>query len=601
MDSKERNTVNRQPNAGRRFAENARRALLLFAMALATAIGNAQNTISLGYCNGEIATSSAQTYQGTGWASAAIRLPASSLVAYKGSQITAVRAALVQRINIDTLTVWVRQSLDGNNLASGTITRSTTPRITKGWNEVALDAPYAIGDADVYIGFSFRQRTNVEAISQVGSAMYNTSYVKLGDGAWTDVSADGQISVEAVVTGSGVPANDLGLTGAVVSPYPNRGEHALRVTAQVHNYGVNDVHGFSMSLTSPEASLDVHVGDTVPSTQSKAVTFYVDPQKDITDNTWTLAINGIDGATDEIDANNTISASYAFLKNAVIEEFTTEPCVNCPRVAGFLHQALEELDASRVFAVSHHAGYYTDKFTQDWDEPLIWLYSSASSSYAPAVLVDRIPEFTRNGVQTTAFIPASPTEIKAVVDYELEKVAEAVVGVQLNFNADSSEVEATVNLQKTENYLTESPRLTVWLIENHIATTDQVGADGTYYQEHVTRATNATWGDSVAWNGNTAQYSYTFAIDPAWDKSQMEVVAILGNYDAANKLNCVVDNAGGAKFTDGTTTGIGRLERNNAPTEVARYNILGEKLLNPRKGLNIIVYSDGSYRKVLVR
>ena len=253
-------------------------------------------------------------------------------------------------------------------------------------------------------------------------------------------------------------------------------------------------------------------------------------------------------------------------------------------------------------AVCHHAGYYTDQFTQPWDEDLVWLYATKDNSYAPAVLVDRRPDFSSTSGNTpTAFIPQSTTEMKQVLDYYMDRVAELAVGVSVALNADSTYATVVVNGKKNANYATKNPRLTVYLVENGIATTNQTGATGTFVQNHVTRAHNSTWGVPVEWNGNTFSYECTFAIDKSWKLDNMQAVAFVGNYDADDKENCVIDNASAVSLLDkGSATGLKDVSTAAKGSETW-YNLSGMRLCEWQRGINIVRTAHGRVMKVLRR
>lgn len=527
----------------------------------------AQNHVTLGYCNGQVAQKSDHVLSGTGWVSAAIRLPASSLAAYEGSELTKVRAALVQRVNIDTLSVWIRHSLEGEDITSGTITRNTDPKIAKGWNEVDLKSPYVVdGKEDIFVGFSFKQRADVQGVSLVGDNMYEVSYLKLGDGSWRDVGADGQISIEAVVSGAKVPGYDIGISAANVVPCPSSGAYALRATLQAHNYGMNTVEALDFLFKTADDEIPAHVDMTIVSGETVTVSFVVDPGRDIQDENLSVSLISLGSNTDEVEANNNVKADYLFLRNVLIEEFTTERCVNCPTVAGYLHQLLENGDErDRMFAACHHEGFYTDQFTQPWDKDLVWLYAIGASTYAPAVIINRRPVFTgSDGNPSVAFVPSSLSQLAGWVADEMSRPAESVVGVNLSLNADTTMVSVTVNCRKNKFYNTINPRLTLYLLENGIMSSKQTGATGMFEQNHVTRAQNETWGVPVEWDGDTFLYTYDFAIDPAWVKDNLEIVAFLGNYNAESNTDCVIDNVGGARLKNSTTTGIKQVDYRNS-------------------------------------
>ena len=580
---------------------------LLALLAVMTARAQ-QDTLQLGFCNGEVATLSDYQLNGKGWTECALRLSANSLRSYVGNAISGIRAGLAARINTDTLRVWVRREKDGPNLAEGYVVRKGTSGIVKGWNRVEFAAPYHLtaDDGDLYVGYSLHQKGNVKAVSVVSPAISNTSFVKLGDGAWTDVSDQGVLSIEALISGDKLPAYDLGLGVSSVTPAPAEGVCALRFTAQVHNYGLHPVKGFTLTVQADGiAPQSVHIAKTIASTADSTVTFVVDPKVATDEKTpWKLSLPALDEGIDGNEANNTSVPDYMFVRNVLIEEFTTEQCSNCPRVAGFLHTLLAQPQyKDRVYAVSHHAGYYTDWLTQPCDEELTWLYNEGNSLYAPAIGYDRQPFFEatyNKGKKSAIHCPNYIDEMQAYLDYELQQTANAMVDVKLAFNSDSTEVTATVGALCTHLYKTSNPRLNIFLLENDVKAKNQSGATGVYMQQHVTRGYNSTWGEPVTWTDNRFTASHTFTLDPAWVKDKMEVVAFLYNYDSEDATNCAVDNTASAKLiTDnGTTTGITSAHVGRQPQPVAAYDMAGRKVGFGQPGLKLVKMSDGSVRKM---
>lgn len=287
----------------------------------------------------------------------------------------------------------------------------------------------------------------------------------------------------------------------------------------------------------------------------------------------------------------------------MLEEFTTERCENCPRVAGFIHEVIgREAFKDRVNVVCHHAGFYTDKFTTPSDEEMLWLYADAGGSvYAPAVLIDRQPYFEKNGKPVLDFMPSSPDNLAGYINYELGVKANAVVGVNLAFNADSTEVTVTVNGLKNDNYTAVSPHLCVYLLEDEISSTDQSGATGVYIQQHVKRGFNSTWGDPMVWDGNKFSYTYTFTIAPTWVKKNMQVMAMLFNYDPTNRQNCMVDNSTSMRLISSLASGIAHNENDSDFHEVARYTPDGQLATKSSKGVVFVKMSDGSTKKMVIR
>lgn len=580
---------------------------MIFAMLLSMGSMAQSENVSMGFCNGEIAEESSIQMNGKGWVSCATKLPAASLSAYKGNSISSIRAGLVNRINIDTLKVWIRHELDGENITEGYITRSSTPAISKGWNEVELAEGFNIDEdaTDIYIGYSFHQRANVMAVSVVGEPVAGSSYLKMGDDVWQDISNKGVISMEATITGSMLPRKDLGLLSATISPWPQSGANALRVNATIHNYGIESVNGFTIKCSTGEANCTTHIETEVGPTSSASCSFVIDPGI-YTDSQakWSIEIENIDNGTDENNDNNKIEAVCTYLKNVLIEEFTTEKCVNCPRVAGYLHTAMNSSDdyKDRVFAVCHHSGYYTDAFTQPCDEEMLWLFNNGSSYYAPALMVNRQPYFSTgssSGTKTAVFLPQSSESITYLIDGEMELTANAVVGIDYEFNSDSTMITANITCLKNDNLICSMPRLTVYLTEDEVKAQAQAGFDGQYYQQHVIRAYNSTWGEPVEWKDNYFSYSCSFNIDKAWKKNNMKIIAALANYNPDDATDCAVENSAAIDLIKKETTGIDTAEDCSCSQPAEYFNLSGQRIANPQHGIFIVKYKNGTTRKIL--
>lgn len=253
------------------------------------------DSVILGFCNHQTATSSDIVMNGKGWTECALRLPASALSTYANNNIVAVNAALVARINVDTLTVWVQKNYDGPNLASATVVKRGTEGVVKGWNNIKLDSPYAIGEGteDLFIGYSLHQRANVDAVSMVEPAMANTSYLKQGSADWKNMSDKGVLSIEAIAAGGSVPSYDLGVNSVTISPNPSAGATALQIEAVVHNYGAKALKGFTLSAGAQGmTTITNHFDEEIASTASLTVKFNIVPDKETDESAlWTVLWN----------------------------------------------------------------------------------------------------------------------------------------------------------------------------------------------------------------------------------------------------------------------------------------------------------------------
>lgn len=205
------------------------------------------------------------------------------------------------------------------------------------------------------------------------------------DAPWEDKSKTGTLSLEAVVYGEDLPQLDLGLLEATAQP--DLQANLISVTATVHNTAMLTVSGFTTKtmLEGTNEEYTNHFDVEVEPYKTRQVSFTIPYTDDASiRNNIVLKIESLDDGTDAIADNNTVTANVSFARKVLIEEFTTEACINCPRVAKDLHEVMKLPQyENKIVAVCHHAGYYTDPFTQKCDEDLLFLYGGGGT-YAPA-------------------------------------------------------------------------------------------------------------------------------------------------------------------------------------------------------------------------
>lgn len=514
------------------------RKLLLLLVASLALVGPVKAT-NIGYCAGEVSKSGSFSIEGNTDVSGAIYLTPAFLATYDGNEISALRGALASKVNLDKLTLWVRESLDGANLAEATVTSSTTPALAKGWIEVSLDTPIKIdASKGLYLGMTYHQKAASKAFSLIGNGFVNSFFMQAGEGEWEDRHEEGILSIEAVTEGDATPEYDLALLEARMDYSSDPA--ANLVTVRVANNGSRDVTGFTLECTyanTPSDATTQHFDTPVASGEKRDVVCRIPKTEDVFVNPLTVVLTGIDGGEDSYTDNNTTVAKVPTLKKVLVEEFTTERCSNCPRVAKYIHDVTaEDAYKDRVIVVCHHAGYYTDWLTQPCDEEIGWLYGCNS---APAVMYDRT--YLPRNVMTDC---PETKDLRTNFDRQLN--VPASVGISITTETDIYMLETVVNVSlKRETALSfTDPRLTVYLTEDNITPQHQSGdSDGTHIHQHVIRAYNSTWGNKIEWDGSNSNVTYRFQIDPDWKIEDLKVVAFVNNYDPDNKGNNKIDNA----------------------------------------------------------
>lgn len=544
----------------------------------------------------------------------AICLSEEILKPYVGKNIVGMRFGLTEEIGNSSVSLFKQ-----GGSAPGEVCRTADVQNgAVGWNEVKFDEPYTIQAGEVlYAGYSYTQLSNKKdyksfPFSAVEEGLENQSlwvYCKIGNNAgWNEFGMGGaNMSIQVLVEGDfaeyAVLPEDFGtLKGAknkdlaVAVKFMNNSKEAVSSLGYVVS-----VDGVAGSEQSVDVSPAVGVGAygtfkaNVPCGNTEGLK---EVKVEVT------KVNGHKNGASSTVANGKISiADKMYERNVCIEEFTTEKCGNCPRVAGFLHTYLEEADPTRVFAVCHHAGFYTDWLTKACDNKLLYLFNDGGSSYAPAMMFNREPAFDSQyaaGQKDNVTIPNSAAEIKAIANSFLdETMADAKLDMTLTYDEGESKVVIVVTGESNKGYDTENALLTVYLTEDNVKAKNQSGASK-FYHQHVIRDYNSNWGDPLTWNDNKFSATYEFAVDEAWKKDDLKVVAFLNKHNTKNRLDNRIENVTGKDLIE-KLTAIESVGSADNAVEVARYNAAGQRINGKQKGLNIVKLSNGTTLKVVVK
>lgn len=544
----------------------------------------------------------------------AICLSEEILKPYVGKNIVGMRFGLTEEIGNSSVSLFKQ-----GGSAPGEICRTADVQNgAVGWNEVKFDEPYTIQAGEVlYAGYSYTQLSNKKdyksfPFSAVEEGLENQSlwvYCKIGNNAgWNEFGMGGaNMSIQVLVEGDfaeyavlpedfgtlkGVKNKDL----AVAVKFMNNSKEAVSSLGYVVS-----VDGVAGSEQSVDVSPAVGVGAygtfkaSVPCGNTEGLK---EVKVEVT------KVNGHKNGASSTVANGKISiADKMYERNVCIEEFTTEKCGNCPRVAGFLHTYLEEADPTRVFAVCHHAGYYTDWLTKACDNKLLYLFNDNGGSFAPAMMFNREPAFNSQyaaGQKDNVTIPSSAAEIKTITNYYLdETMADAKLDMTLTYDEGESKVIIVVTGESNKGYDTENALLTVYLTEDNVKAKNQSGASK-FYHQHVIRDYNSNWGDALTWNDNKFSATYEFDVDEAWKKDDLKVVAFLNKHNTKNRLDNRIENVTGKDLIE-KPTAIESVGSADNAVEVARYNAAGQRINGKQKGLNIVKLSNGTTLKVVVK
>lgn len=209
----------------------------------------------------------------------------------------------------------------------------------------------------------------------------------------------------------------------------------------------------------------------------------------------------------------------------LIEDFTGQKCVNCPKATEEIEQLQQQYGADTVIAVGIHSGYFgvypsagvNGLATETGNE----YYNHWGVESQPSGVIDR-----SDGVLTYDIWAAKTS-------YDLQQ--KAPLSIQLE-NTLIGKDSVSIHVETIGTTGEISGKLQLWAIEDSIVAFQMLpdgSTDSTYVQNHVFRAAiNGSWGDDFSISeGEVKDLTYHYRLDPAWNPSHVSIVAFVYNLD----------------------------------------------------------------------
>ena len=554
----------------------------------------------------------------------------------KGSSINGVNFPVYSPTNMTNVSVWISEDLETNIVSQKVDAKSLTPN---SFNAIVLDEPFAIPESGVFVGmkFTITQIADQEAdgFPVACADVYGDLSLILkfssanGSEDWADYSSDfGAYAMQLFcsdLTLSERHAYFSSASPAITLP----GEKAsLPViissdgTEEVRSIDyVVDINGNKTSqhldLAAPIAGGFGQMGSVILNfTAPEACGTY----------TAKISIEKINGDTNDA-SENVLSVtnkvvSRAAVRKTVVEEFTGTGCGWCPR--GWAGMELMKETKENFIGIAFHQYNGSDPmYVANYYNPYF-----LGINGAPGCAMDR---------KLLGIDPYYGTSESIIDDFDYcnAMLPDVDVTVSGTFNDDYTAVDITANVE----YLTDGDSYTVayvltadglsgtttlWKQTNYYAQYSAIGdplidpfCDG---GEYGTSSVTLTYNDVMI--GSSYNEFGTENLAPALTGEvkagvmatgtytvNMPTKAMLKNAINNNEVYAValviasdgtIANAAKAKVT--TSNGNTSIESSVANAkEIARYNVAGQMIPSPQKGLNIIRLSDGKTLKVIVK
>lgn len=564
---------------------------------------------------------------------AAALLDNSILSSAYGKKVVAIRFGLCETLDSSRVFIApIRQAefADEEDSVLADLVSVKVPSTVLGWNTITLDNPITLTPemGDLLVGFDYVQKNTPMSNYYTGDC-YPLSMVQEGPQnqplmVWCELPAEyggtgrgwyrfgagnNNLSVQMLVEGSfaeyAVTPHDFDQVAASANDKAS-------VPVTFFNFSKEAVSSLDYVVTvDGQTGEEQHIDISPAIATGSSGTFYASVATGDKDATLAVSIevtkvNGnANEADDKVCEGKVAVATTAFARNIVIEEFTTEHCPNCPLVADYLHTALENANPNRVYAVCHHSAFYSDWLTRACDTQLTWLFNDNGSTYAPAMMFNRQPDWDaayNDGQKDNVMIPYSPSHILSIIDEHLASLANARLTMDVQPN--DTGVTVTVNGLCNNAYDQTSSLLTLYMTEDSVKAQRQSDnrsdAPDEYWHMHVLRYDNGTWGDSVKWQDNTFTATYGIRVDNAWNKKNLKFVAFLNKHNADNRLDNRIENSIGMDYP--VAAGISSVSTGDGTESVSwRYNVAGQRISGTQRGLNIVRLANGKTIKVMVK
>ena len=594
----------------------------------------------------------------------AIRLPASLLNKYVGCKIDSIEVVLGARTGNglspddeavegvkrgNGLTAFVCKDLD-KVFEGDVLTSVSTQDYASGYNKFKFNNSVTIEkDQDLYLGYyiTLTPGENLDAVAfddpiVMGySGEKGNSFIAL-DFYWQSNSSfptavNGQpyymnAAIRGIASGDKFPDGDVGLISlSSGNDYYVECNSPATYQAKIRNYSPETVKSmeFSVSVNGKESDNVVLNDLNVPSHEITTIDVpgvKINQEGNLDVKLTVKKVNGVDDS--DVADNDMTSSSFAYReggqilrRNVLLEQFTSEGYSE----AEFVDESYKEFlaDQSNVIWVKHHVktkGGFIDQFVTDFEKKYVSLYGGASTFF-PAACFDRM-KFLGMEDPGPAYFVESNVAFEAMLGNVNMIPSFAELNVRPKHNEADNTITVKVNLNTQANVMPGQTdlRLTTWLVEDGIVSTEQKGVSGEYIQDGVIRAvlSEDVWGDKVDISSYSASKEYSIAVDPKWNLANMRVVSFLSNYDPSNKVYQLYNSRESkVQVSSGISSVVrtpdsmvtvtdGNVEAINGNTLVGVHDLSGRSFTgkNLPKGMYIVTVSDGKQQsavKVVVK
>ncbi len=363
----------------------------------------------------------------------------------------------------------------------------------QGWNEIYFDEPITIGTTPVYVGLQVYESGSVShpLVSYGGASVSGACWINLNKEGWESYSNRGTLLIQAILDDEAAPIVD-NMVYAQVATSPQAIAPASSYEGEVYfnnhtNKAINSVELLMLGQGDDAPHVvDVQFDSPLAAKEGRNLPMDIYTGSESGVNQWIkLTVTKINGEPTQ-EARPGITYHYLtqddYTRVSIVEEFTSQRCINCPFMIYFLDKAIHQHDKEIVY-ITHHTGYQADFFTKSGEDAILYLFGE-EPHVNPAVMYDRrvlpgkmTPINKASVAETTPYTEA--------LNYVTALMAMAEVNIDVNYDKEAGTVGCTVSGRVNSEMVAEGvdAYITVCLVEDSIPVSDKYFQQGLVEEE----------------------------------------------------------------------------------------------------------------------
>ena len=556
----------------------------------------------------------------TGEYSAAMFVPGDGIL--QGAKISSLGIPSVTD-GMKDVKVWVRETIDGEDLASGSVSSIDK----QSYGIATLSKECDIPEKGIYVGYTFNSSKSYPILFS-GKDNPNACWIKCPNNQWEDLYGYGygSVAIQVYVKGKNFPKNNLFIELEKSTIIVKAGGKA-EIIPTITSYSSNEITSYNILVDNGEKQ---DYCKTVCSNNPikaglgtrKTVKFTIDMPNTISaKNKVTFKIVEVN------DEPNTNTEAIAELKvktpkeggtrRTLVEEYTGTSCGFCP-IGMAAMETMKQLFGDKFVGIALHQFNYNDPMFLKYGS-----YYNLGFDGAPSSMIDRAEEIY-------------PSRLNEVFDKYNSIPPLADIDLNAWWNEDGTAVEAYADIESMTNDL--DVKVAYVLVADGLSKETAKWAQSNYYSSENANQWKDDWiydefkefcsGGKYGTDPAVGVVYNDVAISTSYINSETEVPAYegmaLGNvvsnhytlkYNVSEELNSAIDHEKVSivvilEDEDGNVANVAKVPVQEYSTGI--HNAISEKTVVDTifsidgcratkigKGINIVRMSDGTVKKVI--